>query len=169
MRLMRVPALFGCLFALAALAWGQNGKPGLYENTSEMSWQQSPFPPGMTMPPGMKSPFGGGKHTSLTCLTADDLERYGAVPPESQGNCRVTSVSKHAKGMTAEMVCSGEMEGKATVEAAWLQDGRSKGKVHFVGTMQAGADSLPVEWTTEYISVYKGPDCGRVKPAAHSH
>src|SRR6266536_5926804 len=99
-----------------------------------------------------------------------DLEHYGTVPPENQRNCRMTSVTKHARGMIAEMECTGEMTGKATVEAAWLDDGRSKGKVHFLGSMQAGADSLPVEWTTEYISSYKGPDCGSVKPAAtHSH
>ncbi len=171
MRLTRVSlALICCVFALAVVAEAQGRRPGLYETVSEMTWQQSPLPPGMTLPPGMSSPFGGGKHTSMTCLTAGDLEHYGTVPPENQRNCRMTSVTKHAKGMTAEMECTGEMTGKATVEAAWLDDGRSKGKVHFLGSMQAGADSLPVEWTTEYISSYKGPDCGSVKPAAtHSH
>ncbi len=170
MRLSRsCVALVCCVFALAAFAQAPGRRPGLYETTSEMTWQQSPLPPGMTLPPGMSSPFGGGRHTNMTCLTKEDLEQYGTVPPENQRNCRMTSVSKHAKGMTGEMVCTGEMSGKATVEAAWLEDGKTKGKVHFVGTMQAGADSLPVEWTTEYVSAYKGPDCGSVKPAKHSH
>ena len=162
-------ALLCCIFAVAVLAEAPGRRPGLYETVSEMTWQKSPLPPGMEMPPGMSSPFGGGRHTSMTCLTAADLERYGAVPPENQRNCRITSMTKHAKGMTGEMECTGDMTGKATVESAWLEDGRSKGKIHFIGTMQAGSDSLPVEWTTEYISSYKGPDCGSVKPASHSH
>ena len=32
--------------------------------------------------------------------------------------------------------------------------------------MQMGPESKPVEWTVESTSVYKGPDCGNVKPIA---
>jgi hypothetical protein len=148
--------------AFAALAEGQGRRPGLYETTSEMTWQQSPFPPGMTMPPEAAAAFGGGKRTSLTCVTQGQIDRYGAVPPQNQRDCRITNVSKVGRGMRADMVCAGEMPGKGTVESAWLQDGRSKGKIHFTGTMQ----DLPVEWTIEYISAFKEPDCGSVKPAS---
>jgi hypothetical protein len=30
--------------------------------------------------------------------------------------------------------------------------------------MQMGQNSRPIEWTSESTSVYKGPDCGSVKP-----
>ena len=148
-------ALCCCLVAFAALAEGQGRRPGLYETTSDMSWQQSPMPPGMTMP-------GGGPHTSQSCVTQAQLDRYGGVPPQSQRDCRITSVSRTARGMTAQMVCTGEMNGNATVESAWQPDGKSKGKIHFIGTMQ----ELPVEWTIDYISAFKGPDCGSVKPVS---
>ena len=66
MRKTRVWITMGCcLFALAVFAWAQsNRKPGLWEMTTNMTWQQSPMPPGMTMPPGAHSPFGGGPITA---------------------------------------------------------------------------------------------------------
>jgi hypothetical protein len=30
--------------------------------------------------------------------------------------------------------------------------------------MQMGPEPTPVEWTNNTTSVYKGPDCGKVKP-----
>jgi hypothetical protein len=36
------------------------------------------------------------------------------------------------------------------------------GKVHFVGSIQTGADET-VEWTSESISIFKGADRGDVK------
>jgi hypothetical protein len=54
-----------CLLAVAIFAWGQpNRKPGLWEITSTMTWQQSPFPPGMQMPPAAAAAFGGGPRTT---------------------------------------------------------------------------------------------------------
>ena len=57
-------------YALALTASAQmNRKPGLWEMTSTMTWQQSPMPPGMQMPAGANNPFGGGAHTSQVCVT----------------------------------------------------------------------------------------------------
>ena len=67
--------------------------------------------------------------------------------------------------MTADWICSGHMSGKGTIESSWADGNRTTGKIHFAGTMQMGqAGSKPVEWTNQMISVYKGPDCGSVKP-----
>ena len=42
-----------CLFALAVVALAQAiRKPGLWEMTANMTWQQSPLPPGMNAAPG---------------------------------------------------------------------------------------------------------------------
>ena len=68
-------------------------------------------------------------------------------------------------GMTASLVCSGRTNGTGTVESNWSEPDHARGKVHFVGTIQAGPNSRPIEWTTESVSVYKGPDCGSVQPA----
>lgn len=157
-------ALGCCLSALAIFSWAQGlRQPGLWEVTSTMSWQKSPLPPGFTMPAGIKSPFSGQTITVQVCYTQAMIDRYGA-PLSPNRDCQVTNVVKGAGSMTADMVCSGRMNGKGTVEASWTDPGHSKGKMHFAGTMAAGANPMPVEWTTEYSSTFKGADCGSVKP-----
>jgi hypothetical protein len=76
----------------------------------------------------------------------------------------VTSLDKKANGMTGEMVCTGKMSGKINLESSWTDGDHATGKVHFAGTMQTGATSKPVEWTSASSGLYKGADCGAVKP-----
>jgi len=156
-------ALCCCLFALAVFAWAQvNRKPGLWEMTTTMTFQQSPMPPGVQSPPG--SPFSGTPRTTQVCLTQAMIDRYGAPMPQRR-DCQVTNVSLRATGMTAEWVCSGQMNGKGSLESSWSDPEHARGKVHFVGTMQMGPRSAPVEWTSESVSTYKGSECGNVQPA----
>jgi len=151
-----------CLFALAIAALAQAvRKPGLYETTTSMTWQQSPFPPGM---PASAMAAMRGPHTEQVCLTQAMIDRYGAPIPQSRGNCQITNIQMKPTGMTAEMVCTGNMSGHGEVESSWAEGSGVKGKVHFSGTMQAGPNPMPVEWTNQWTSVYKGPDCGSVKP-----
>lgn len=157
-------ALFCCLVAAAAVARAQDRKPGLWEMTSTMTWQQSPFPANMPMPPGGNSPFGGGKHVSQVCLTQAMIDRYGAPVPQSRGGCQVANIVKSSSSMSADWICSGAMSGKGTLESHWSEDGHATGKVHFVGSLQMGPNAVPVEWTIDSTSEYKGPDCGSVQP-----
>jgi uncharacterized protein DUF3617 len=152
--------------ALALLAWGQAQRsPGLWEMTSTTTWQQSPLPPGVTLPPGTNSPFGGGSHTTQVCLTQAMIDKYGApVPSSHNGQCQVANVNLKATSMTADWVCSGTMSGKGTLESSWAEPGHAKGKVHFVGNLQMGPNAKQVEFTVESTSVYKGPDCGSLQP-----
>ncbi len=166
MRKTRVSFLLGCcLFAVVALAWAQAvRKPGLWEMTAVMTWQQSPMPVGMTMPAGMKNPFSGTTTTTQVCLTQAQIDKFGAPMPQSKNGCQITNVVMSASSMTADMVCSGQMNGKAAIESSWVIGNAAKGKVHFVGTVQSGKGAMPVEYTIDSTSVYKGADCGSVKP-----
>jgi hypothetical protein len=56
------------------------------------------------------------------------------------------------------------MAGKGTVESSWTDSDHSTSKVHFTGSMQMGPNATPVEYTIVANSVYKGADCGNVKP-----
>jgi hypothetical protein len=161
----RVCIAFGCcLFAFAIFSWAQGLKqPGLWEMTTTMTWQKSPLPPGMTLPAGIKSPFSGTTTTTQVCLTQAWIDKYGA-PVSQNRDCKLTNVVKKMNSMTADMVCSGKMNGTGTVDASWTDANHSKGKVHFAGTMGAGSSPMPVEWTTDYTSVFKSSDCGSVKP-----
>jgi len=152
--------------AVALVAAAQGGrKPGLWEITTSMSWQQSPFPQGMQLPPQVMAALNGAPHTTQYCLTQAMIDKYGAPIPESHQRCQVANVSKTADGMTADMICSSPMmNGKGSMESHWSADGTARGKVHFVGTMQMGGNTMPMEWTSMSTSVYKGADCGDVQP-----
>jgi hypothetical protein len=154
--------VLGCCFGIAMSAMAQGQKAGLWEVTSAMTWQQSPFPAGMSG--GPNSPFGGGTHTNTVCITQEQIDKFGAPPPQTRGDCQVANVAKSASGMTAEITCTGNMTGKGTVVATWTDAEHTISKVHFTGTLQAGPSPKPVEWTVSSTSVFKSADCGDVKP-----
>lgn len=168
---MRKTPVLITLMCFAVLATGARAqskqKPGLWESTNTMTWQKSPMPPGMTMPTNSNSPFGGGPHTTQVCLTQELIDKYGAPPPQSRNNqCQMSNIVKSGSSMKADWVCSGMMSGKGSVEASWADTDHSSSKVHFVGNMQMGPNATPVEYTIESTSVFKGADCGSVKPIA---
>jgi Protein of unknown function (DUF3617) len=153
------------VFVLGLFAWAQDPrKPGLWDITTTTTWQQTPFPAGMQMPPQAAAAFGGAPHTTPYCLTQAMIDRYGAALPQSRGNCQVANLQKTSNSMSADWICTGAMSGKGSIESHWGEDGTAKGKIHFVGSMQMGANPTPIEWTSESTSVYKGADCGNVKP-----
>jgi hypothetical protein len=156
-------ALSCCLLALAAFAWAQSSrKPGLWEMTSTMTWQQSPMPAGMQAPPN--SPFAGGPRTTQVCLTQAMIDKFGAPMPQSRSGCQISNVALKANSMSADWICNGMMVGKGSIESSWADPDHAKGKVHFAGNIQMGQNSMPVEYTIESSSIYKGPDCGSVQP-----
>ena len=165
MRKASVLIAVGCFFlAVAASVSAQSArKPGLWEVNSKMAWQVSPIPAGVQMPGGV-SPSTPTSHTTQVCLTQEMIDKYGAPVPQSRAECHADNVKKTATGMTADWVCSGRMTGKGTLEASWNDDTHAQSKIHFMGSMEMGKGAEPIEWTNESTSVYKGADCGDVKP-----
>ena len=162
-----------CVLAVAALAQAQSGrKPGLYEVTSQMSMggagapQMPQLPPGVQLPPGMQMPQGmGGPIVTRVCVTQAMIDKYGGPSPAPQhGQCQVTDISMKANGMTAKIICTGQMNATGTVETTWTDANTSQTKMHMTGTMQMGQNSRPIDMTVQSTSVYKGADCGDVKP-----
>lgn len=158
---LRILWLMIATLALAPAFSAQSPQSGLYEVTNRMTWQQSPFPDGMQAPPGS-----GGPHTAQTCVTQAQIDKYNGPKPQANGGCQVTNIQKHENRMTAEIACSGSMKGTGTVETIWTDSGHSKSKIHFTGQMQMGPQSKPVEWTVDSEAVFKGSDCGTVKPSS---
>ena len=147
--------------ALIALAQHPKPKPGLYQVTNKMTWQQSPFPDDMQAPKGS-----GASHTAQTCITQAQIDKYNGPKPEAHGgSCQISDIQKRVSGMTAEISCGPPMTGKGTVETRWINSGHSKSKIHFTGSMHVGQNLKTIEWTVDSDSIYKGADCGSVKPA----
>jgi hypothetical protein len=166
-----------CFLVLSTVAQGQaKQQPGLWEETVSMSMggasapQMPQLPPGVQLPPGMQmpqiaSPY--APHTMQVCVTQAMIDKYGgpySSPPK--GNCTMTNVVMTPTGMTAKMVCTGQMNATGTVQATFVDANTTKTTMHLTGTMQAGQNSMPVDMTMQSTSVYKGPDCGSVKPMA---
>ena len=171
---IRVWMAFCCsALALATFAQAQSSrKPGLYEVTSQMSMggagapQMPQLPPGTQLPPGMQmpaSPF--APHTTQVCVTQAMIDKYGGPSPAPQhGQCQVTDRSFTANGMTAKIICTGQMDATGTIETTWADADSSHTTMHMTGTMQMGQNSRPIDMTVQSTSVYKGVDCGSVKP-----
>jgi hypothetical protein len=147
-----------CLLATSILVWGQTRKAGLWELVTQTRMQYA-----------AGSEAGGAQpasapHTTQVCLTQEQIEKYGAIVPQIPG-CQVIHVVKKPGGMNGEIVCTGRMSGKGVVESSSEDGVHAKGKIHFSGTIQAGSSTKPMEWTSETAGVFKGADCGEVKPA----
>lgn len=165
-------ALACCFLTVALAASAQSGrKPGLWEVTTTMSFggQQMPqmpqLPPGVQMPQGMANPF--GPRTTQVCVTQDMINKYGGPSPSApnkNADCKMTNISLKPNGMTATMVCTGQMNATGQVEATFVDANTTNTKMHITGTMQHGPNSTPVDMSMSATSVYKGPDCGSVKP-----
>ena len=150
------------VLALVAVAQRARPRPGLYEVTNKMTWQQSPFPEGMQASPRER----GAPHTAQTCITQTQIDKYNGPKPEANGgSCKITNIQKTVSGMTADMSCGPPMTGNGTVETRWIDSGHSRSKIHFTGSMHVGQNLKTVEWTVDSDSMYKGPDCGSVAPS----
>jgi hypothetical protein len=132
--------------------------------TTTTTWQQLPAP---VSDGGDDSPFEGGTKTRLVCLSQAQIEKYGVIAPMTRsGTCQLVDVIKKDDSTTAGMICSGKMSGMGSLESSWEDDQHAKDQVHFVGLIQAGANTRPMEWTSASASTFKGRDCGDMKPFA---
>ena len=69
-----------CLFAAAFFASAQSTrKPGLWEMTTTMTWQQSPMPPGAQAPPGAAFGGGGNRGQALRAILQGRRRLFGLL------------------------------------------------------------------------------------------
>lgn len=154
-------AVGGCLCAVAVFAWAQGkGKPGLWEVTTTRSMGGMQLP--ANVPPEVAARMGGGPTTTQVCVTQAMVDKYSGPPPQSRGNCQVTNMTPKPDGYSAEVTCTGQFNGKGTVDMTVVDSDHTKTKMHIAGT--GGPQGRPIDMTMESNSVYKGPDCGSVQP-----
>lgn len=155
MRGFRMGSILGiCLVTATVFAVGPNRKAGLWESTTQMTWEQAPMPGMPSMP----------ARTTQVCVTQEMVDKYGGPIPETLGSCQVSNVVMKPGKMTADLVCTGQMNGKATIVSTWEDGEHAVTNVHFTGEMTMGPNTKPVEWTQKSTSVFNGADCGAVKP-----
>ena len=109
----------------------------------------------------------GSQHTSQVCVTQAMIDKFGGpnpAPVNPHADCKTTSIVQKSNGMSATITCTGQMNATGTVEATYVDANTTKSTIHITGTMQMGGNSSPVDMSMQSTSVYKGPDCGSVKP-----
>lgn len=103
-------------------------------------------------------------HTTQVCLTQEMIEKYGALLPQSRGECTLANKVIKSGTITGDYLCTGLMSGKGDLVSTWTDVEHSRSSVHFVGTLRVGGDAQPIEWTTESTAVFKSNDCGGLLP-----
>jgi hypothetical protein len=148
MRRIRILLALGCCcFTLAVFVWAQKRKAGLWE---------------MTASPSGASPS-TGPHTTLVCVSQQMLDKYDAIIPQIRG-CRLSNIVRKSNGTSADIICTGAMNGKGTLESTAIDSEHAKGSMHLVVSVKAGENTRTIEMATESSSVFKSADCGAVKP-----
>jgi hypothetical protein len=153
MRTIERSVLFAILLGSSITASPQDRKPGLYEvtlTTTTVSPSANAYPP----------------RTMQVCLTQEMIDKYGAIVPDNLTRaCQLENVVKKPGGTTADLTCSGFIMGKGTLVVSWSDSEHTKGNIHFSGTIRPGDNEIKIEWNAATSSVYKGSDCGTLKPA----
>ena len=145
-----------CVILTTLVSGAQQRKPGLYDltiTTTTVSPSARVYP----------------ARTRQVCLTQQSIDQYGTFDPETFSNnlCHLANVVTKFNGMSADIVCSGGLNGQGTLKAEWSDSEHSKGTIHFSGTVHPGQNDIKIEWTANTTAVYRGPDCGALaRPAA---
>jgi Protein of unknown function (DUF3617) len=173
-RLTRCSAAALALMAAVALAptavQGQMAvKPGLWENTMTMTMagmpQMSPEQMEKMKAAGIKMPFMGGETKAKSCVTKEEIEKFGAPKPETQrqSGCEMQNFSRTASGYTGHMVCTGNMAATADFTVTILDPNHITSTMKMDGTMKNGK---PVHMQMDSSGSFLSPDCGSIKPGS---
>ena len=154
-----------CMFSTLLFASAQNGKAGLWDVSSKITYQH----PGRV---GMFSDTQSATQPSdpapplPVCYSQQVIDKFGIILPPSLRDCALSNVVRKPNSMSADLVCTGRMGGKGSIEASWSDDEHVQGKIHFVATANQGPNHsmMSLAWTEDSTGVFKSADCGDVRP-----
>ncbi len=108
--------------------------------------------------------------TAQVCVTQAMIDKYGSQSSNSpRDGCHMSDVVTTPSGMTAKMVCAGRMNATGTVQTTFVDANTVKSTLHMTVTMPMGSANQTFDTFDTMVrstSVYKGTDCGSVKPLA---
>ena len=148
------------LLLAAAPAFARQGKAGLWNVTSTVEMALPPETAAAMKKMGMAMP-GAKPVTSQLCMSQAEVD--SDRPPHldrAATGCDTKLVKQTATGMTANMVCKGNMTGTGTIQVTYKGDTHYSGFYGFKGT----SGGRPVDMTTRFTGDWVKADCGNVKP-----
>jgi hypothetical protein len=163
---MRKLQVLAALTAAAAMplsaATYTHGQPGLWQATAQLDFAKGGPPP---MPPdvvarmkqmGRNMPNMSGPMTSQFCLTPERAAEDKPPTPPQHGDCKMQNFKRDGHSFTADMVCSGHMQGSGHMTVSYDSDQHYAGSMHFTGTGPMGE----VDMTNTFSGQWLGADCG---------
>jgi hypothetical protein len=153
------------LLIAAAAGWAQETKKaGLWLVATTTEIQQQGETSGNFVARGNKVSPGGAEGGLPVCLTHELIEKYGVILPPSLKDCQLSNVVQASDSFKADMSCKGGYNGVGSVESKWSDADHVTGKIRFVSRTRGTENGRSMTWTQESSAVFKGSDCGAVKP-----
>ena len=145
-------------------AWAQETKKaGLWLIASSTKIQQVGDTPG-NFARGSSSTPAAPEGGLPVCLTQELVDNYGVMLPPSLKDCQLSKVVRTAGSFKADMTCKGGYNGFGSVESTWTDPDHVVGKIRFVSRTRDSTNGREMTWTQESSAVFKGSDCGAVRP-----
>jgi len=160
----KIAGLFvvGCLSLLPLAALAAHGKAGLWETTVTMNIAGMP-----TMSPEQLAQMNAmGVHmptahtvTAQHCMTPEEVAQDAPPSPRSTKECAMSQVTVSGHTYTADMICTGEMEGHGHVSVSY------DGDEHYVGTwsFNGAMHGHPANMTNTFEGKWISADCAGAK------
>lgn len=153
------------IVALPVAALASHGKAGLWSvtMTMDMPGRQMPSIPPEAMARmkamGIEMPVGHAI-TTQRCMT--DAEVNSDTPPaiqRPQSGCKMTNTKFQGHTMSADMVCTGEMQGEGHFMVTYDSPEHYNGKMTFKGTEQGHPANMSNTFDGKWLSA----DCGKLR------
>ena len=154
-----VGALMAGAFANPALAL--HAKPGEWQVSVKMSMAGMPqIPPkqlAQMRAMGIHLPVGGDAVTMTHCLTPEEaaIDHLPAMSKEHQKYCTMQNLKTAADGISADMVCTGKVQGNGHMSV------RFDTPEHYVGnvSMNVIADGHPMNSASTFEATWLSAEC----------
>lgn len=154
----------GLALAVAAVpAIASHGKVGLWNVTVTMQMAGMPGMPDMSkLPPEAQAAMrahgvtmNGHTITATHCMTAEEVN--SDTPPDMSRHkeCKMTNVRAGGQSLSADMVCSGNMQGTGHLDISFDSPEHYTGKSSMTGTI----DGRPVNNVTTFEGRWVSADC----------
>jgi len=149
---------------LSAVA--SHGKAGLWSVTTEIGGmpqmpQMTPEQMQQMQSMGVQMPQSGPRGmTTQYCMTEAEVNS-DAPPPSMQKRCKISNMRITGGTMNADIVCTGEMQGRGHMSVTYDGTEHYSGRVAFTETVEGETHSMTDTFDGHWVS----SDCGSVKPA----
>lgn len=163
MRIKTLACVAAAAFAVPSVAFA--AKPGLWSSTVtvNLGGGMPSIPPeqmAQMKAMGIQIPNMAAPMTSQYCLSpqeaAGNRPRMGK---DMESSCKTENVKTVGRTTSADLVCTGEMNGRGHMETTYASEERYSGRMTFKGT----AGGRPMNMTNTFEGRFVSADCGSVR------